>query len=266
MLIGQALILGFIQGVTEFLPISSSGHLIVVPNLFNWPDQGLGFDACVHLGTFLAVILYFRKEVGLLIYSFFIKTPESKNWRRLAVYILVATIPAAIFGLLFKVEVANILRSPSVVAASLIFWAIILYLAEIYSEKYANHNKLPRVGFWQSLAIGFWQVIALIPGTSRSGITMTGGMLVGMNKELAIKFSFLLSLPIIALAGIYSLTEMLTTGGELLNWSFVLTGFLSSLVSGYFAIAFLLKIISNWGFRPFIVYRIILALIIIFIL
>jgi len=266
MLIGQAAILGIIQGITEFLPISSSGHLIIIPYIFQWPDQGLNFDAWIHLGTLLAVFFYFRKDLKQILVSFLKPNKKNKDWRKLTLYILIATLPAGIFGLLFDKSIATVLRNTTVVSFGLIFWALVLWLAENYADKFGGEKReLPQVGFWQSIAMGFWQVIALIPGTSRSGITITGAMLAGVNKRLAVKFSFLLSIPIIAAAGLFSFLEIITEKSSVLvDWPFVLTGFIFSFISGYLAIALLLKIINKWGFKPFVIYRIILALIIIF--
>lgn len=266
MLIGQAIFLGIIQGFTEFLPISSSGHLIIIPEVFNWPDQGLAFDAWIHLGTLLAVVLYFRKDLKLIIRSFLKPEKKTKDWKKFFLYLLIASIPAGIFGFLFNDAISTILRNSTVVSFTLIFWALILWVAENYSDKYSDQKKeLPQVGFWQSTAVGFWQVLALIPGTSRSGVTMTGAMLAGMNRRLAVSFSFLLSIPIIAAAGVYSFADLLLNDIQMaFDWQFALAGFFFSFLSGYLAIAFLLKIITKWGFKPFIVYRLLLALIIIF--
>lgn len=266
MLIGQAIILGIIQGLTEFLPVSSSGHLIIIPHIFHWSDQGLFFDVWLHLGTLLAVLFYFRTDLKQIILSFLKPNKRNYPWRKFGFYLIIATIPAGIFGILSNDRIATVLRNTTVVSFSLIFWAVILWLAENYSEKYSSHKtELVKINFWQVLAVGFWQVIALIPGTSRSGITATGGMLVGLNKRLALRFSFLLSIPIIAAAGLFSFLEMTLKASQLLiNWNFILTGFLSSFVSGYLAIIILMKVVEKWGFKPFVVYRIILALIIIF--
>ncbi len=272
MLLGQAIILGIIQGFTEFLPISSSGHLIVIPSLFQWPNHGLAFDAFLHLGTLLAVVIYFKKEIGNIFVSFFggkkdRKDKEKKKWRNLGIYIIIATIPAAIVGLAARDAIESQLRSVNVVAISLIIWAVVMLVAEEYAKKVSKPNtKVEDTSMLQAIAIGFWQVIALIPGTSRSGITMSGAMFMGMNKQTAVKFSFLLSLPVIAAAGILSLVDLLQSVPTSFGWQFASIGFISSAVSGYIAISIMLKFVEKWGFKPFAVYRIILALALLFFL
>lgn len=267
LLIGQAIILGLIQGVTEFLPISSSGHLIVLPAIFNWPDQGLVFDALLHIATLGAVVVYFRSDVRSIVVSILKPTKANKQWRKLGLYILLATIPAALFGALFQDVIETVLRDPLVVAGSLVFWAGVLLHAERYSVKVSSPKRqLPQVGFWQALGVGFWQVIALIPGTSRSGITMTGGMLAGMNKETAVRFSFLLSIPVITGAGFVSIVELLRYGTDFVPWPSLAAGFLASFISGYVAIVVLLKLVRTWGFAPFAAYRLALAIIILLLL
>jgi len=268
MFLGQAIILGLIQGFTEFLPVSSSGHLIILPVLFQWPDHGLTFDAFLHLGTLLAVLIYFRKEIFYIISSFFSKDNKEKtSWRRLGIYIIIATIPAAVVGLVVR-DAEVWFRSTTVVAVSLIVWAIVMLLAEEYSKKVSNDYKLIQdTNFIQAITIGFWQIIALIPGTSRSGITMSGAMLAGMNKKVAVKFSFLLSLPVIAAAGGLSLFELIKSPSQIgVDWQFAATGFIAAAVSGYLAIAIMLKFVEKWGFKPFVAYRIILALALLFFL
>lgn len=265
MFLGQALILGIIQGVTELLPISSSGHLILIPYLFNWPDQGLAFDGFIHLGTLVAVILYFRKEIFLIGASFFKPEKSTRAWRRLGIFVLFATVPAGIAGILFQDAIGTYFRSSTVVAVSLIVWGLVLWAAEEYNRRAGrSERKLEHTGFWQSFSIGLWQVIALIPGTSRSGITITGGLLVGLDRKRAVAFSFLLSIPIIFAAGIVSLKGVLSAPrADLL---FPLVGFVAALVSGYAALSFLMGVIVKWGFRPFVIYRILLGLVILFFL
>ena len=267
MLLGQAIILGLIQGFTEFLPISSSGHLIIVPELFQWTDHGLAFDAFLHLGTLLAVIIYFRKEVAKILAGFFSGKSSDSIWRRLGFFIIIATIPAALAGLLFRPFIGEALRSVNVVAASLIIWAVVMLIAEEYSRRISrNNDSLEKVTLLQSIAVGFWQIIALIPGTSRSGITLTGGLLAGLNRETAVRFSFILSIPIIAAAGFFSLFELFQAETIFFDWQFALAGLASSAISGYIAIALMLKLVQMWGFKPFAVSRIILALALLFFL
>ncbi len=262
-LLGQAIILGVVQGITEFLPISSSGHLIILPLLFNWEDQGLVFDAFLHIGTLCAVVTYFRSDLYAMYNSLVRPGRDNKQWRKLGLYILLATFPAALMGLLFKSSIETTLRDPMIVAGGLVLWAGVLLLADQYSAKVSSPKKtLPNITFLQSFVVGFWQVIALIPGTSRSGITMTGGMLAGMNKQTAVRYSFLLSIPVILGAGLLSVTELMTMPTGSIQWMPLSIGFVSSFLSGYMAIAFLLKLVARWGFAPFAAYRLLLAIII----
>ena len=198
----QAVILALVQGLTEFLPVSSSAHLILPSHLLGWPDQGLAFDVAVHVGTLLAVIWYFRKDIRQLS-SGFIKTtflgkPNADG--RLAWYIGLATIPAGLLGLLLNGSVEEYLRDTAVIATTTIFFGLLLLFADGRNNLQKKLNDMP---LSQAIFIGMAQAIALIPGTSRSGITMTAAMLIGYERSAAARFSFLLSIPLILLAGGY---------------------------------------------------------------
>ncbi|OIO18693.1 MAG: undecaprenyl-diphosphatase UppP [Candidatus Magasanikbacteria bacterium CG1_02_41_34] len=260
----HALTLGLIQGLTEFLPVSSSGHLIFVPHIFGWPDQGLTFDVIVHLGTLFAVVMYFRLVLWRIVKAFFSWKPEQqtdvlKQDRMLGWMLLLSVIPAIIVGLvfdIFKIE----FRSVALVAYGLIFWAIILGIADRYNRKLVVHRE--NVTWKDAVVIGLAQVLALFPGTSRSGITMTAGLFSKLSKKEAAEFSFLMIVPIIAMAGALKVLEFLTHGGEGVTALPLTIGFLASAVSGYIAIWGLLKIIKKWSFMPFVVYRIVIAILI----
>jgi undecaprenyl-diphosphatase len=191
----QSVVLGLVQGLTEFLPVSSSGHLILVPLVFGWPDQGLAFDAVTHLGTLAALLAYFRRELRALL----IGTLS----RRLALLIVVATIPAGLAGLLFGKWIETHLRSALVIAATTAGWAIVMWIADRRAVAAAPRTGEPleRVSWGQGLAVGCAQALALIPGTSRSGITITTGLLGGLDRATAARYAFLLSIPITAAAG-----------------------------------------------------------------
>ncbi|MBD3311532.1 MAG: undecaprenyl-diphosphatase UppP [Candidatus Magasanikbacteria bacterium] len=264
MSIVQAIILGAVQGLTEFLPISSSGHLIFIPKIFGWSDQGLSFDIVVHLGTLLAVIVYFRKKIMNILKSFFKKDLSANKNRRLGIILFFSIVPAGIFGLLASGWIENSLRSSGVVAFGLIFWGLILIGADVYAKKSGKKLKdLKNISNKQAILISFVQAIALIPGTSRSGITMTGGLFSGLDKKTAAEFSFLMSIPIILLAGMLGIYDLLSLGVENIDFYTLIAGFITSLLSGLAAIWILMKVIQKWNFKPFGVYRILVGLLII---
>ena len=264
MTIIQSIVLGSIQGLTEFLPVSSSGHLIFLPKLFGWVDQGLGFDVILHLGSLLAVVVYFRKKIWQMTKAFFSRKEELKSDRKLAWLIILSIIPAGVLGLLFNDWVETNLRGAGVVAFGLIFWGIILWFADGYSRKLeaGSRKSLDRVNWKSSLFIGFAQAIALFPGTSRSGITMTAGLFSKFDKKSAAEFSFLMSVPIIFLAGVKHLIEMLEVGLGGLNITVLVVAFLSAAFSGFLAIWGLMRLIQKYSFTPFVVYRIVVGVLI----
>lgn len=253
----EAFILALIQGFTEFLPISSSAHLILPSAIFGWADQGLAFDVSVHVGTLVAVIIYFRKEVGSLLSAFFasiFKGDRSKE-AKLAWMIALATIPACIFGLLMKDIIELYLRSAWVIATTTIVFGLLLW----YVDKKAKLTDDEYQADWKkALFIGFAQALAIIPGTSRSGATITAALYLGFTREAAARFSFLMSIPIISLAGGY-LGLKLVTSGEPIHLGFLLTGIVTSFISAYICIHFFLKLISRMGMTPFVIYRLILG-------
>ena len=262
MTIFQAIILGIIQGITEFLPISSSGHLIFLPKLFGWVDQGLAFDAVVHVGSLFAVIIYFRHKIFAVIRDFFKKGQDSKPNRRLGWLLIFTIIPAGIVGFFGSEIIENTLRSIKVIAFGLIFWGIILYAADRYALKHKNIKTLKQTKWKDALFIGMAQAIALIPGTSRSGITMTAGLFSKYNKTAAAEFSFLMSVPIIALAGLMKILGLISGGMGDLQFSVLVVGFVSAALSGFLAIWGLMKIIQKWSFAPFAIYRIVVGILI----
>lgn len=253
----EAFILALIQGLTEFLPISSSAHLILPSAILGWDDQGLAFDVAVHVGTLAAVIIYFRQEVVTLLSSFFasiFKAERSKE-AKLAWMILLATIPACIFGLLMKDIIEIYLRSAWVIATTTIVFGLLLWwvdkTATLADDEY-------QAGWKKALFIGLAQAMAMIPGTSRSGATMTAALYLGFTREAAARFSFLMSIPIILLAGGY-LGLKLVISGEPIHTGFLLTGIVTSFVSAYLCIHFFLKLISKMGMAPFVIYRLLLG-------
>lgn len=249
--------LALLQGLTEFLPISSSAHLILLPKLVHWTDQGLAFDVAVHFGTLAAVVAYFRHEVITMLRDWLGSltgkghTAES----RLAWAVGVATIPAALTGLLFHDAIETYLRSPLVIAATTIGFGLLLGWADICSKRVRDERS---IGWRDVLIIGIAQAIALIPGTSRSGITMTAGMMLGLTRQAAARFSFLLSIPIIVLAAAYE-TKKLIEASVPPDWISLLLGTLVSAISAYLCIHYFLKLLDRTGFMPFVLYRLVLG-------
>jgi len=256
MTIPQAIIAGIIQGITEFLPISSSGHLIIVREFFGIEMESLSFDVAVHIATLIAVIWVMRKEILDIIKEFFSK----KIWKSTGLKIIAATIPAVIFGLILRGDLIDIIRTTQVVAASLIFWGIVLYIADIFARRQKRLiKKLKKIGWFRAIIIGVAQAIALIPGTSRSGITMTAGLFAGIDRVRAARFSFLLSIPAILGAGALTTFEAVETGLDVSIWALII-GCIAALISGIIAIQFLLKFLEKGTYTGFAIYRIIIGI------
>jgi len=256
----HAAVLGALQGFAEVLPISSSAHLILVPWLLNWPESGLTFDVALHVGTFLALSLYFRRDIVELVVSFFdamatrrLNTPA----RRLPFLIIAATVPAAVVGKLFEHQVEAIFRSnPLLIASFLVLFGLILGLTDYLGRKRLVLDEIKPAG---ALTIGLMQCLALIPGVSRSGITITAGLLLGFTRESAARFSFLMSLPIVAGAALLKSVHLFKHGipaGEGLP---MLVGIAVSAVTGYISVAFLLRYVQKRTLAPFVWYRVIVG-------
>ncbi|MGR5119828.1 undecaprenyl-diphosphate phosphatase [Vibrio astriarenae] len=253
----EAFVLALIQGLTEFLPISSSAHLILPSAVLGWDDQGLAFDVAVHVGTLAAVMIYFRKEVVTLLQAFIGSIFKGERGKEvtLAWMIIIATIPACIFGLLMKDIIEIYLRSAWVIAVTTIVFGLLLW----YVDRNAKQNMDEyQVGWKKALYLGVAQAMAMIPGTSRSGITITAALHLGFTREAAARFSFLMSIPIILLAGSY-LGLKLVMSGEAINIGHLTTGVIVSFISAYLCIHFFLKLISRMGMTPFVIYRLILG-------
>jgi undecaprenyl-diphosphatase len=254
----HGLILGIIQGATEFLPVSSTGHLILVPRLLGWEDPGLAFDAIIHLGTLAALLWATRTFLGTLIRDAVFR--RSRPARILALQIVVACIPALALGALFGNVIEDRLRGAGAVAFSLAFWGIILWIADRYSARLRMRTaRVEDVGWARSIMIGSAQAIALIPGVSRSGITMTAGLAKGLDRQTAVEFSFLLSIPTIAAAGASGLLSAAKHGLGAATPTMLIFGFLASIVSGAIAIRFLKTYVASHRFTPFVLYRLALA-------
>jgi undecaprenyl-diphosphatase len=258
----QALVLGLVQGVTEFLPISSSGFLILVPEWLGWEVQSLSFDAIVHLATLAAVVAALWGDVAKIGKSFVSKEKSALVWQRLGWLVILATIPVMVVGFLAQDFVEVSLRSSKVVAISFIVWGIVLYGADKFVKSRAE-KKVENVRMGRALTIGLAQVIALIPGTSRSGITITAGLFSGLNREAATRFSFLLAIPTILAAGVLKSYQVLNGEVDLAVLPLVV-GAVAAFISAFFTIRFLLSFLQKRDFTELAIFRIVIGLIILF--
>lgn len=253
----QLIILSMVQGLTEFLPISSSAHLILVPQVFNWPDQGLVFDVAVHFGSLIAVVYYFRDEVWRMLKSWLrsIAGGESDQDSLLAWWVIIGTLPAVIFGFLLQEPIEEKLRDPWVLATASIAFGLLLWLADVKGRRERDEFQL---GLKDVLLIGWFQVLALIPGTSRSGITITLGLFLGLTRQASARFSFLLAMPVIFASGVLE-TERMFTEVSPIAWGDLLLGVLLSAISAGLCIHYFLRLVDKLGMLPFVIYRIFLG-------
>ncbi|MFA6468768.1 MAG: undecaprenyl-diphosphatase UppP [Bacteroidota bacterium] len=264
----QAIILGIIQGLTEFLPISSTGHLRIIPALLGWNDPGAAFTAVIQFGTLVAVLFYFRIDIrtitiavvkGIVSRKLFYNRDAQMGWM-----IAAGTVPIVFFGLLLKHQIETSFRSLYIISGSLIVLAVILMIAEAITKKKlarGEHLKLLNDLTWKdAVVVGIWQSIALIPGSSRSGTTITGGLLAGMSRETAARFSFLLSLPSVFAAGVLELVKEreLLLSSDIGVANVIVATFVSGIV-GYASIAFLLNYLKNHTTYIFIIYRLVIG-------
>lgn len=253
----HAVWLALLQGLTEFLPISSSGHLILLPSFLGWPDQGLAFDVAVHVGTLTAVLAYFRQDLQKLTRSWLgsLLTRKLDEHSRLAWGVLLGTIPVGLAGLVMSDVVSTALRDPMVIAATTIGFGLLLGAADSLGKRSRDEHSLT---LKDVMLIGVAQAVALVPGTSRSGITMTAGLLLGLTREAAARFSFLLSIPVIVLAGALEAMELLRSPVAV-DWNAIFLGTAVSAVSAYLCIHFFLKLVGRVGMWPFAIYRLLLG-------
>ncbi len=259
----QIITLAIIQGLTEFLPVSSSGHLILTHHLLGWADQGQAFDVALHLGTAVAVIGYFRKDLSSIIHGWFSshKTKQQTTDSRLGWGIIIGTIPACIFGLLIKVILEDdLLRSPLIVATTLIFFGLILGWATLRCK---GKRSVDTLSIKDMLLIGCAQALALIPGTSRSGITITAGLAMGLTPVAAARFSFLLSIPAILMASGLHIIKMISSP-EAAHWGDLAIGAGVAAITAVLCIHFFLKLIQKINMIPFVVYRVAMGIYLIY--
>jgi undecaprenyl-diphosphatase len=260
----QVIVLAIVQGLTEFLPISSSGHLVLVPSAAGWTDQGLAFDVAVHFGSLLAVCAFFRNDILALlrgsgqILTRQSQTPES----RMALAIGIGTIPAALAGLALAGWIEANLRSPAVIVVTLSAYAIVMVLADRFGRRERN---VANISLADAVVIGCAQALALVPGTSRSGVTISAARILGFDRLDAARFSFLLSVPVILLATVYEMGGLLA-GDEAVAWSQLSIAALVAAIVAYASIDFFMRFVSRIGLLPFALYRLVLAAIILYVL
>ena len=258
----QAIIVGLVQGLTEFLPISSTAHVRIMPAMFGWDDPGSAFTAAIQMGTILAVLIYFRNDLVRILKEWiksikertFLKHPEGRiGWA-----IMFGTLPISVLGLALKDSIETTFRSLHIIAWALIGLGLLMGVSELVAKKSKN---LEKVSIWTGIWVGFWQALALIPGMSRSGSTITGALFAGFDRATAARFSFLLSVPAIIAAGLYNFKSH---SDQLLHESLtpMLIANAAAFVSGYWAIAFLIKFLQKRSTLVFILYRVALGVII----
>ncbi len=258
----HVVVLAIVQGLTEFLPISSSGHLVLVPRFMGWPDQGLAFDVAVHVGTLSAVLFYFRDELREMLRAWLksLAGGALDQDARLAWAVLIGTIPVGLVGLMSNGWIEEHLRSPMLIAATTAGFGVILGLADRFGARTRDEHSLR---LRDVLMIGMAQALALVPGTSRSGITMTAGLALGLDRAAAARFSFLLSIPVIVLAGGLETFELVAAPGPV-PWSDLLLAVALSAASAYLCIRLFLRFLESHGMMPFVIYRLLLAAVIVY--
>lgn len=259
--LSHILVLALVQGLTEFLPVSSSGHLILVPILLGWPDQGLAIDVASHVGTLAAVLAYFWRDVGRMLTGLGrLARGQLDQGGRLVGLLLAATIPALIVGFAVERFAGTALRHVEVVAWTMIVFAVVLYAADRIG---GVRRRLEQMVLPQAVAIGLAQVLAFVPGTSRSGITMVAGRLLGFERTEAARFSFLLSIPAILAAGLWEGLHLFRDSEPGLLGAALLTALFAA-IAGFLAIALLMAWLRRFGFVPFVIYRLIFGAVLLY--
>ncbi|MEC8526996.1 MAG: undecaprenyl-diphosphate phosphatase [Pseudomonadota bacterium] len=255
----QVLFLALIQGLTEFLPVSSSAHLILPSQLLGWPDQGLAFDVAVHAGTLVAVMVYYRESLTSLMMGLLGSGDNVRLRRREVSALLIATLPAVGIGIAFSEVIDQYLRGIGVIATTTLLFGLLLGVSYSYRAAGADEQPISRLD--HALVIGLAQALALIPGTSRSGVTITASLFLGYNLATAARFSFLMSIPVIAGALLLMLVKEFELFFSSTNLTITLIAMLVAAVSAYATIAFFVGLVTRVGMMPFVIYRVLLALI-----
>ncbi|GAB7189509.1 undecaprenyl-diphosphate phosphatase [Kineococcus sp. NUM-3379] len=257
--LGDSLVLGLVQGLTEFLPVSSSAHLSIVGRLIGAGDPGAAFTAIIQLGTEAAVLLYFRKDIARIVSRWALslarRVPRDDPDARMGWLVIIGSIPIGVLGLFFKDQIESVLRGYVLTATTLWVFALILLWAD---RRGAKERTLDRLTWRDGILFGLAQSLALIPGVSRSGGTITAGLLLGYTREAAARYSFLLAVPAVVMSGLFQVYDELT-GGAAVSWSATAVATVVSFGVGYAVIAWLMRYISTHSYTPFVVYRIVLA-------
>lgn len=251
----HAFILALIQGLTEFLPVSSSAHLLLPKEVLGWPDQGLAFDVAVHVGTLVAVMFYFRRDLVQIVSGMFAGGEQQRSSLHLVYCLVLATIPAGLAGLLMESLIEEHLRSAAVIATTTLLGAGLLWLAD--RSPVSGSRSIATMSLWVALVIGLAQATALIPGTSRSGITITMALFLGLGRVEAARFSFLMSIPIIALSGGWQGLELLQQ--DSVAWGRMFSAMLVAGVSAFLCIRVFIQLVERMGMMPFVIYRLALG-------
>jgi len=260
----QAIFLALLQGITEFLPVSSSAHLILVPELLGWQDQGLAFDVAVHVGTLIAVMAFLKNELAAIIPAWFAGWPAF-NWDnngKLGWLVVLATIPVGLVGLLAGDFIESNLRSAMIIAGATLVFGLLLGWYDRAGDQ--NSKAMESLTWSQTLVVGVAQAFALIPGTSRSGVTMTALLALGYSRIAAAKFSFLLAVPTIALGGMFAGKDLLESNSPI-EWWPILIGVIVSAVFALLCIRWFMRLLQTLGMKPFVYYRVFLAIMIVLI-
>ena len=251
----QSLVLGALQGLAEFLPVSSSAHLALAPWAFGWPEPGLAFDVALHLGTLVAVLWYFRRDwlrLTMAAFSIVRERRVSTDDQRLVTWLIIATVPGAIAGLLFEKQAEHLFRAPSIIAAALIEMGALLWIMDARATRAARERPLRAMTWRDALLIGCAQAFAIIPGVSRSGATITAGRALSFTRADSVKFSFMMSMPIIAAAAVLKVPKLIDAGGLTPS---LLVGVTTAALTGWLAITILMRLVQFRGFRVFALYR-----------
>jgi len=251
------ILLGLIQGLTEFLPVSSSAHLILLPLITDWQDQGLVLDVAAHFGTLIAVVIYFHRDLKGIVSAGFKSVPWQDNDlnARLFWFLIFATIPVSMVGFFGHNLIANYFRDPLIIAIATILFGLLLWWSDAKGKHDRDNNDLSLIDI---IWIGLAQILALIPGTSRSGVTMTAGLILGLNRKTAARFSFLLSIPVIFLSGCYETFALIRKGSEADPISFAIVLFVSWFVA-WLTIELFLRFVERTGMLPYVIYRLFLG-------
>ncbi|MFK7956963.1 MAG: undecaprenyl-diphosphate phosphatase [Lysobacterales bacterium] len=252
--IWQILVLALVQGLTEFLPVSSSAHLIVANHLFGWRDQGLSMDVAVHVGSLFAVMMWFRKDLLAMMSNRSAPAFPEFGGRVLLVWLVVITLPLVICGALFADQISTHLRRIEVIGAASILFGLVLWLADSLGRR-----SLTRVTPPAMLSMGLAQALALIPGTSRSGITMSAGLAAGLTRQTASRLAFLMAIPALGAAGVYSAWDLWRSGADA-PWNEFALAVVASAVGAWACIGVFLKLVDRLGMLPFVIYRIALGM------